>query len=118
MLPTSWTYDTSNEKLIDLGPFRVQDSRDSQEYTLGFACKEIKDACKSSDFVVDFDKANFDEDCRLSQKSSFEELQSASRDLEKRLHERVVKGAETKFKDHQQSRDGRKRQGTNARNNR
>ena len=64
--------------------------------------------------MADFDKANFGEDCKPSDKSSFEELQKASRDLEKRLHERTAKSAESKFKD--QAGEGRQRQGTNAQN--
>ncbi|XP_076228713.1 uncharacterized protein LOC116431886 isoform X2 [Nomia melanderi] len=97
-----------NEKLVDLGPFRSQDHQRTPDYSLSFTGKE--DTGESSDFVADFDKANFEEGCKLSQKSSFEELQKASRDLEKRLHERIVKSAETKFKDHQAARDERQRQ--------
>lgn len=102
----SWVDD--NEKLVDLGPFRAQDHQRTPDYSLSFTGKE--DTSESSDFVADFDKANFEESCKLSQKSSFEELQKASRDLEKRLHERIVKSAETKFKDHQAARDERQRQ--------
>ncbi|XP_043259003.1 uncharacterized protein LOC122401117 [Colletes gigas] len=107
ILPTSWSHD--NEKFIDLGPFRAQDQGTAHEYSLSFPSKE--ETSEESDFVADFDKANFEEDCKLSQKSSFEDLQKASRDLEKRLHERIVKSAESKFKDHQAGRDGCQRQG-------
>ncbi|XP_076384843.1 uncharacterized protein LOC117228049 isoform X2 [Megalopta genalis] len=104
----SWVRES--EKLIDLGPIRPQDQRTTPEYSLSFSSKE--ETSEDSDFVADFDKANFEEGCKLSQKSSFEELQKASRDLEKRLHERIVKSAETKFKDHQAARDERQRLGT------
>lgn len=107
----SWTDD--NEKLVDLGPYRAQNHQRTPDYALSFASKE--DTSESSDFVADFDRANFEEGCKLSQKSSFEELQKASRDLEKRLHERIVKSAETKFKDHQAARDERQRQAETAR---
>lgn len=96
---------------MDLDPF--QDQRTAQDYSLSFPEKE---ASNENDFVADFDKANFEEDCKLSQKSSFEELQKASRDLEKRLHERIVKSAESKFKDHPAGRDGCQRQGGSIQN--
>ena len=44
-------------------------------------------------FVVDFDKVDFSK--TLKDASSFEELQKASRDLEKRLHEKIIKSSET-----------------------
>ncbi|KAK1127009.1 hypothetical protein K0M31_004623 [Melipona bicolor] len=103
ILSSSWSRETNNEKLIDLGPLQTQDQPNGQEYTL-------RDTDEGNDFVADFDKANFDGDCKPSDKSSFEELQKASRDLEKRLHERIVKSAESKFKD--------QRQGDNAQNSR
>ncbi|KOX77936.1 hypothetical protein WN51_05824, partial [Melipona quadrifasciata] len=109
ILSSSWSRETNNEKLIDLGPLQTQDQPNGREYTL-------RDTGEENDFVADFDKANFDGDCKPSDKSSFEELQKASRDLEKRLHERIVKSAESKFKD--QSGEGRQRQGDNARNSR
>ncbi|XP_076280974.1 uncharacterized protein LOC143209360 [Lasioglossum baleicum] len=105
----SWVQES--KKLIDLGPVRPNDQRTTPEYSLSFSSKE--ETSEDSDFVADFDKANFEEGCKLSQKSSFEELQKASRDLEKRLHERIVKSAETKFKDHQAARDERQRQAQN-----
>ncbi|KAK9306878.1 hypothetical protein QLX08_002524 [Tetragonisca angustula] len=109
ILSSSWSRETNNEKLIDLGPLQTQDQPNGQEYTL-------RDTSEENDFVADFDKANFDGGCKPSDKSSFEELQKASRDLEKRLHERIVKSAESKFKD--QSGEGRQRQGDNAQNSR
>ncbi|XP_034183521.1 uncharacterized protein LOC117605855 [Osmia lignaria lignaria] len=118
ILSASWTHDSNNEKLIDLGPFRSQDQSANQDYTLSFSDKEARDTNQDNDFVADFDKANFEEDCKLRQKSSFEELQKASRDLEKRLHERIVKSAESKFKDQQGVRDGRQRQTVNLQNDR
>ncbi|XP_076753401.1 uncharacterized protein LOC143424905 [Xylocopa sonorina] len=119
VLSSSWTRDSTNEKLIDLGPFRSQTELANQEYSLSFARKEGRERGEgSNDFVADFDKANFEGGCKISQKSSFEELQKASRDLEKRLHERIVKSAESKFKDHQTARDGRQRQGASVQNNR
>ncbi|XP_076662146.1 uncharacterized protein LOC143365660 [Halictus rubicundus] len=105
----SWVQESG--KLIDLGPARPNDQRTTPEYSLSFSSKE--ETSEDTDFVADFDKANFEEGCKLSQKSSFEELQKASRDLEKRLHERIVKSAETKFKDHQAARDERQRQPQN-----
>ncbi|XP_033366977.1 uncharacterized protein LOC117243520 [Bombus vosnesenskii] len=116
ILSSSWTRDTNNEKLIDLGPLQAQDQPDNQEYTLNFSNKETQNNNEENDFVADFDKANFEEDCKPNEKSSFEELQKASKDLEKRLHERIVKSAESKFKD--QAREGRQRQGANVQNNR
>lgn len=109
ILSSSWSRETNNEKLIDLCPLQTQGQPNGQEYTL-------RDTSEENDFVADFDKANFDGDCKPSDKSSFEELQKASRDLEKRLHERIVKSAESKFKD--QSGEGRQRQGDNAQNSR
>ncbi|KZC07370.1 Atrial natriuretic peptide-converting enzyme, partial [Dufourea novaeangliae] len=111
-------WDQESEKLIDLGPYRSQDHQHpAQEYSLNFPGKEVSG--EESDFVADFDKANFEEDdCKLSQKSSFEELQKASRDLEKRLHERIVKSAETKFKDRQPGGDGQQRLGAGGQNTR
>lgn len=95
---------------------QAQDQPDNQEYTLNFNSKETQNNNEENDFVADFDKANFEEDCKPNEKSSFEELQKASKDLEKRLHERIVKSAESKFKD--QAREGRQRQGANVQNNR
>ena len=114
ILSSSWSRETNSDKLIDLGPLQTQDQPNGQEYTLTFTGKESRDTNEENDFVADFDKANFGEDCKPSDKSSFEELQKASRDLEKRLHERTAKSAESKFKD--QAGEGRKRQGTNAQN--
>ncbi|XP_076246920.1 atrial natriuretic peptide-converting enzyme [Calliopsis andreniformis] len=94
----------------------MQDQRRAQDYSLSFPRKE--GTSEENDFVADFDKANFEENCKLSQKSSFEEQQKASRDLEKRLHERIVKSAESKFKDHQTGRGGRQRQGGSVQNGR
>lgn len=65
-----------------------------------------------NDFVVDFERANFQEGRKLAQNSSFEELQKASLDLEKRLHERIVKSAEAKFEDSNDRMDTRQRQGS------
>lgn len=112
ILSASWTRDATDEKLVDLDPFRAQDQRVAQDYTLSFPRKEK--ANEGNDFVADFGKANFEGECKLGQKTSFEELQKASRDLEKRLHERIVKSAESKLKDQQCGRDGRQRQGGNA----
>ncbi|KOC65690.1 hypothetical protein WH47_10152, partial [Habropoda laboriosa] len=108
ILAASWSHDSSNEKLIDLGPYRgnVHQSSGNQEYSLD-------DPSEENEFVADFDKANFEEDC---EKSSFEELQKASRDLEKRLHERIVKSAETKVKNCKSGRDGRQRKGNTQSN--
>lgn len=116
ILSSSWTHDINNEKLIDLGPLQAQDQSGNQEYTMNFSSKEAQNNNEENDFVADFDKANFEEDCKLNEKSSFEELQKASKDLEKRLHERIVKSAESKFKD--QAREERQRQGANVQNNR
>lgn len=107
----------NNEKLIDLGPSRAHD-RQTDYASLNFAAG--KEANEGDEFVADFDKANFlsEEDCgKRSEKSSFEELEKASRDLEKRLHERIVASGESKFKDQTTSREERQRQ-ANAQNNR
>lgn len=61
--------------------------------------KDEQEANVCNDFVVDFERANFQEGRKLAQNSSFEELQKASLDLEKRLHERIVKSAEARFED-------------------
>ncbi|CAK9832349.1 Atrial natriuretic peptide-converting enzyme [Anthophora retusa] len=108
ILVASWTHETSNEKLIDLGPYRatVDQPSSNQEYSLD-------DQREENEFVADFDKANFEEECK---KSSFEELQKASRDLEKRLHERIVTSVETKVKDCQSGRNGRQRKGNTQSN--
>lgn len=52
-----------------------------------------------NNFMADFERANFQEEHKLMQKSSFEDLQKASLDLEKRLHERIINSAEAKFED-------------------
>ncbi|XP_025270509.1 uncharacterized protein LOC105249312 isoform X1 [Camponotus floridanus] len=103
--------DSTNEKLIDLGPFRDQDQK-SQNYLLSYGEKEEQKTNEHNDFVVDFERANFQEGRKLAQNSSFEELQKASLDLEKRLHERIVKSAEAKFEDSNGRMDTRQRQGT------
>ncbi|XP_076684868.1 uncharacterized protein LOC143377485 [Andrena cerasifolii] len=112
LLSASWTRDTADEKLVDLDPFRAQDQRVAQDYTVSFPRKEKTN--EENDFVADFGKANFEGECKPGQKTSFEELQKASRDLEKRLHERIVKNAESKLKEKKGGRDGRQRQGGNA----
>lgn len=109
--------------MIDLGPLQAQIDNLRPDYpSLNFAAgKEAREEDEGNEFVADFDKANFlsEEDCgkESGEKSSFEELQKASRDLEKRLHERIVASGESKFKDQAASREERRRQ-ANAQNNR
>ncbi|XP_072749852.1 uncharacterized protein [Anoplolepis gracilipes] len=106
---TAWNnMDSTNDKLIDLGPFRDQDQK-SQDYLLSYGGKDGQKTNEHNDFVVDFERANFQEGRK---NSSFEELQKASLDLEKRLHERIVKSAEAKFEDSNGRMDTRQRQGT------
>lgn len=112
----------NNEKLIDLGPLQAHDLRPDYASLSLAAGEEAREAGEGNEFVADFDKANFlsGEDCgkRIpGEKSSFEELQKASRDLEKRLHERIVASGESKLKDQTTGREERRRQ-VNAQNNR
>ncbi|KAG6796821.1 hypothetical protein HZU73_07807 [Apis mellifera caucasica] len=116
----------NNEKLIDLGPLQAGHDLQPPDYaSLNLAAGEgAREAGEGNaeDFVADFDKANFlsGEDCGgngIPEKSSFEELQKASRDLEKRLHERIVASGESKLKDQATSREERRRQ-ANGQNNR
>ncbi|XP_032685944.1 uncharacterized protein LOC116851037 isoform X2 [Odontomachus brunneus] len=100
---------STNEKLIDLGPVRDQDQT-SQDYLLSYGGKDARGTNEHNDFVADFERANFQEGRKLVQKSSFEELQKASLDLEKRLHERIIKSAEAKFEDSSGRVDSRQRQ--------
>lgn len=71
--------------------------------------KDTRGANENNDFVADFERANFQKDGGkvLEQKSSFEDLQKASLDLEKRLHERIIKSAEEKFEDSNNRADAR-----------
>lgn len=108
--------------MIDLGPLQAHDLRPDYASLSLAAGEEAREAGEGNEFVADFDKANFlsGEDCgkRIpGEKSSFEELQKASRDLEKRLHERIVASGESKLKDQTTSREERRRQ-ANAQNNR
>lgn len=81
-----------------------------QDYLLSYGGKETRGTNEHNDFVADFERANFQEGRKLVQKSSFEELQKASLDLEKRLHERIIKSAEAKFEDADGRVDPRQRQ--------
>lgn len=92
-----------------------------QDYLLSYGGKEARGTSEHNDFVADFERANFQEGRgKLVQKSSFEELQKASLDLEKRLHERIIKSAEAKFEDSNGRVDSRQRQSatTSSRHNR
>ncbi|XP_012537238.2 uncharacterized protein LOC105837206 isoform X1 [Monomorium pharaonis] len=108
-IPASWNnVDSTNQKLIDLGTFRNQNQA-SQDYMLSYSGKDSRETNEqNNDFVADFEQANFQERHKLPQHSSFEELQKASLDLEKRLHERIIKSAEIKF----ENPNGRQQQGT------
>lgn len=86
--------------------------RGLQDYLLNYGGKDGQKTNDHNDFVVDFERANFEEGHKLVQNSSFEELQKASLDLEKRLHERIIKSAEAKFEDSNGRMDNRQRQGT------
>ena len=109
--------------MIDLGPLQAGHDLQPPDYaSLNLAAGEgAREAGEgNAEFVADFDKANFlsGEDCGgIPEKSSFEELQKASRDLEKRLHERIVASGESKLKDQATSREERRRQ-ANGQNNR
>lgn len=83
-----------------------------QNYLLSYGEKDEQKTNEHNDFMVDFERANFQEGRKLAQNSSFEELQKASLDLEKRLHERIVKSAEAKIEDSNGRMDIRQRQGT------
>ncbi|XP_050446690.1 atrial natriuretic peptide-converting enzyme [Cataglyphis hispanica] len=108
---TAWNnIDSTNEKLIDLSPFRDQNQK-SQDYLLSYGGKNGQETSERNDFVVDFERANFQEGRKLALNSSFEELQKASLDLEKRLHERIIKSAEARFEDSNDRMDTRQRQG-------
>ncbi|KAG7205357.1 hypothetical protein KM043_007357 [Ampulex compressa] len=114
LLSASWSnVEASGEKLIDLGPFGPQ-ARTSRDYSLGFREKDARGRSEERALVPDFGGTGFEEECESSQKSSFEELQKASRDLEKRLYERIVKSARSKQKDAQAGR-GEARQRQNKR---
>lgn len=79
---------------------------------LSYGGKDSREANEHNDFVADFEQANFQEGHKLAQNSSFEELQKASLDLEKRLHERIIKSAEIKF----ENPNGRQQQSTSRHN--
>ncbi|XP_017876695.1 atrial natriuretic peptide-converting enzyme-like [Ceratina calcarata] len=105
-LPTSRD-DFANEELIDLGPCRTQRQEPNRPKA---NCENRQCASNSggpaeNKFVADFDKLGFAND---SQKSNFEQLQKASRDLEKILHERIVKST---------AEPGQRRASTNAQTN-
>jgi hypothetical protein len=85
---------------------------------LSYGGKDARGTSEHNDFVADFERANFDEGRKLVEKSNFEELQKASLDLEKRLHERIMKNAEIKFEDPNGRLDVRQRQGAMSRHNR
>lgn len=85
--------------------------RGLQDYLLSYGGKDGQKTNECNDFVVDFERANFQEGRKLALNSSFEELQKASLDLEKRLHERIVKSAEARFEDSNDRIDTRQRQG-------
>jgi len=89
-----------------------------QDYLLSYGGKDARGTSEHNDFVADFERANFDEGRKLVEKSNFEELQKASLDLEKRLHERIMKNAEIKFEDPNGRLDVRQRQGAMSRHNR
>ncbi|KYN29072.1 Atrial natriuretic peptide-converting enzyme [Trachymyrmex cornetzi] len=114
-MSAAWnSVDSSNQKLIDLGSFRNHNQA-SQDYLVNYNGKDSRETKEHNDFVADFEQANFQEGHKLTQNSSFEELQKVSLDLEKRLHERIIKSAEAKFEDP----NGRQRQlGTMSRHNR
>lgn len=69
-----------------------------QNYLLDNDGTELREK-DENDFVADFERANFQDGRQLVQNSSFEELQKASLNLEKRLHERIIKSTESKFED-------------------
>lgn len=96
--------------------------RGLQDYLLSYGGKEARGTNEHNDFVADFERANFQEGRpKLVQKSSFEELQKVSLDLEKRLHERIIKSTEAKFEDSNGRADSRQRQSaaaTSSRHNR
>lgn len=75
--------------------------------------KDARGTNEHNDFMADFERANFQEEHKL-QKSSFEDLQKASLDLEKRLHERIINSAEAKFEDSNGRVDVRQRPITTA----
>lgn len=85
-----------------------------QDYLLNYGGKDSREMNEHNDFVADFEQANFQGGHKLVQNSSFEDLQKASLDLEKRLHERIIKSAEAKFEDP----NDRQRQSTASRHNR
>ncbi|KYN04551.1 Atrial natriuretic peptide-converting enzyme, partial [Cyphomyrmex costatus] len=105
-MSAAWnSVDSSNQKLIDLGSFRNHNQA-SQDYLVNYNEKNSREMTEHDDFVADFEQANFQKGHKLTQNSSFEELQKVSLDLEKRLHERIIKSAESKFEDP----NGRQRQ--------
>ncbi|XP_011702665.1 PREDICTED: atrial natriuretic peptide-converting enzyme isoform X2 [Wasmannia auropunctata] len=111
-MSTAWnSVDSTNQKLIDLGAFRNHQA--SQDYLTNYG-KDLRETNEHNDFVADFEQANFQEGHKIAQNSSFEELHKVSLDLEKRLHERIIKSAEAKFEDP----NGRQRQGMMPRHNR
>ncbi|XP_077279868.1 uncharacterized protein LOC143907164 [Temnothorax americanus] len=112
-MPAMWnSVGSTNQKLINLDPFRNQ-NQTSQDYLLNYG-ENSRETNDNNDFVADFEQANFQEGRKLPLNSSFEELQKVSLDLEKRLHERIIKSAEAKFEDP----NSRQRQGTVSRHNR
>ncbi|KAL0114337.1 hypothetical protein PUN28_011533 [Cardiocondyla obscurior] len=113
-MPATWTNVDSTKKLINLDPFRNQNQA-SQDYLLNYGGKDSRETERNNDFVANFEQANFQEERKLAQNSSFEELQKVSMDLEKRLHERIIKSAEAKFKD---SNDHQRQQDTVSQHNR
>ncbi|XP_011873137.1 PREDICTED: atrial natriuretic peptide-converting enzyme isoform X2 [Vollenhovia emeryi] len=95
-------------------PIPRRHSATPADYLLNYGAKDSRETNEHNDFVADFEQANFQEGRKLAQNSSFEELQKVSLDLEKRLHERIIKSTEAKFEDP----NGRQRQGTVSRHNR
>lgn len=81
---------------------------------LNYGENDSQEMNERNDFVADFEQANFQEGRKLAQNSSFEELQKVSLDLEKRLHDRIIKSAEAKFEDL----NDHQRQGTVSQHNR
>lgn len=61
---------------------------------MNYGGKDVRGrASIDGDFVADFERADFHGERKLVQRSSFEELQKVSLDLEKRLHERIIRSA-------------------------
>lgn len=92
--------------------------RGSQDYLPSYGENDARGMNEHNGFVADFERANFQEERKLVQKSSFEDLQKVSLDLEKRLHERIMKSAEAKFENTNGRVDVRQRQAAPSRHNR